>query len=75
MAVGASSAAAGTLRSTVFALYRQFLRAARAKDVDGALGLRTVVVTRFRSSAASIERREFQRIEFMVRDARRPRPK
>lgn len=61
-------AAKQTLRQTVFSLYRQFLRSARAKDADGALGLVDMVKTEFPRSCHSVGRREFQRIEYMLRD-------
>ena len=57
-----------TLRGSVFALYRGFLREARKKDPAGDLGLRETVVVRFREGCAAVGRREFQRIEFMVRE-------
>mmetsp|Transcript_11925 Transcript_11925/g.35559 ORF Transcript_11925/g.35559 Transcript_11925/m.35559 type:complete len:82 (+) Transcript_11925:3-248(+) len=57
-----------TLKASVLALFRGFLREARAKDPDGALGLRRTVAGRFRAACASVSRMEFQRIEFMVRE-------
>ena len=57
-----------TLRQSVWSLYRQFLRTARAKDPDGSLGLTATVKEQFRSSCDSVGRREFQRIEFMLRE-------
>ena len=57
-----------TLRQSVFGLYRSFLRAARAKDPDGARGLVASVKNRFRDDAAGVSRNEFQRIEYMLRE-------
>ena len=63
-------AAAGlSLKASVASLYRSFLREARRKDlVRAAAAPADHIKRRFRTDATNVGRREFQRIEFMLRE-------
>ena len=66
--MSALKAAGPSLRASVASLYRSFLREARRKDPNGARGTVEDIRRRFRTDAANVGRREFQRIEFMLRE-------
>ena len=66
--MSALKAAGPSLRASGASLYRSFLREARRKDPNGARGTVEDIQRRFRTDAANVGRREFQRIEFMLRE-------
>ena len=66
--MSALKAAGPSLKASVQSLYRSFLREARRKDPNGARGTVEDIRRRFRTDAANVGRREFQRIEFMLRE-------
>jgi len=66
--MSALKAAGPSLKASVASLYRSFLRTARTKDPEGTRGTVEGVRRRFRADACGVGRREFQRIEFMMRD-------
>ena len=66
--MSALKAAGPSLKASVASLYRSFLREARRKDPNGARGTVEDIRRRFRTDAANVGRREFQRIEFMLRE-------
>ena len=57
-----------SLKASVASLYRSFLREAKRKDPTGARGTVDDIKRRFRTDATNVGRREFQRIEFMLRE-------
>ena len=66
--MSALKAAGPSLKASVQSLYRSFLREARRKDPNGARGTVDDIKRRFRTDATNVGRREFQRIEFMLRE-------
>ena len=66
--MSALKAAGPSLKASVASLYRSFLREARRKDPSGARGTVDDIKRRFRTDATNVGRREFQRIEFMLRE-------
>ena len=66
--MSALKAAGPSLKASVASLYRSFLREARRKDPNNARGTVEDIQRRFRTDAANVGRREFQRIEFMLRE-------
>ena len=66
--MSALKAAGPSLRASVASLYRSFLREARRKDPNNTRGTVEDIQRRFRTDAANVGRREFQRIEFMLRE-------
>ena len=66
--MSALKAAGPSLKASVASLYRSFLREARRKDPNGVRGTVDDIKRRFRTDATNVGRREFQRIEFMLRE-------
>ena len=66
--MSALKAAGPSLKASVASLYRSFLREARRKDPNNARGTVEDIQRRFRTDAQNVGRREFQRIEFMLRE-------
>ena len=66
--MSALKAAGPSLKASVASLYRSFLREAKRKDPSGARGTVDDIKRRFRTDATNVGRREFQRIEFMLRE-------
>jgi len=55
------------LQQDVLKLYRVLLRSAKAKDPDGARGLRVTVREQFREQSMSVSRNDFTMIEHLLR--------
>ena len=66
--MSALKAAGPSLKASVASLYRSFLREAKRKDPNGVRGTVDDIKRRFRTDATNVGRREFQRIEFMLRE-------
>ena len=66
--MSALKAAGPSLKASVASLHRSFLREAKRKDPSGARGTVDDIKRRFRTDATNVGRREFQRIEFMLRE-------
>ena len=66
--MSALKAAGPSLKASVASLYRSFLCEAIRMDPTGARGTVDDIKRRFRTDATNVGRREFQRIEFMLRE-------
>ncbi|KAG0472200.1 hypothetical protein HPP92_016746 [Vanilla planifolia] len=59
------------MQKQVLALYREFLRAARLKDVEERQRIVAVVSAEFRRNAEEVDRKNFQHIEYLLRRGKR----
>jgi succinate dehydrogenase assembly factor 1 len=55
------------IQKQVLSLFRSFLRVARSKSPDTRLGIERYVGDQFRRDAHGIDKKDFQRIEYLLR--------
>ncbi|KAH9328761.1 hypothetical protein KI387_000869, partial [Taxus chinensis] len=59
------------IQRQVFSLYRGFLRASRSKDPQQRHRIQHVVSTEFRKNATSVDKKDFNYIEYLLRRGNR----
>ena len=55
------------IQKQVLSLYRSFWRVARSKTPDTRLGIERYVGAQFRRDAHAVDKKDFQRIEYLIR--------